>query len=213
MSNDNVYERLFKQQAMIGKLILDGNRDLEAVSRILQSIITEREETLQKFTLLADLGVITIPEDTSLDSFLQKNRKKFYDVDKNITDANFPNPSRILKPGDKIGVRAYKQIVSVTTTTEERMKFLRQQPGNIFVGAHGIPPVFEQVKVKLPKGFWYASFDEEDRLPYLGSYHRVPVLHAYSRGVWHWHLGYFERVWHDTNAFFGFRDLSQTLDA
>ena len=117
MSNDNVYERLFKQQAMIGKLILDGNRDLEAVSRILQSIITEREETLQKFTLLADLGVITIPEDTSLDSFLQKNRKKFYDVDKNITDANFPNPSRILKPGDKIGVRAYKQIVSVTTTT------------------------------------------------------------------------------------------------
>jgi len=43
MSNDNVFEKLWKQQASINKLILDGKRDPEEVSRVLQAIIQGRK--------------------------------------------------------------------------------------------------------------------------------------------------------------------------
>src|SRR3989344_9566179 len=83
----------------------------------------------EKFALLVDLGIITVPDDydhaNRLATFLERNREKFYNVDNDITDQNFP--SRILKPGDKLLVRAFKQIVPDTTTSEERMAFLETQ--------------------------------------------------------------------------------------
>src|SRR5207244_1674639 len=144
MSNNNPYERLYKLQATVGKLVLDGKRDPEYVASYLQQIVAEPVPKLLseaepknpsaqsvKFAELADLGIITVPDDydhaTQLDKFMKANRKKFYDVNKNITDANFPNPSRVLKPGDKLRVRVFEQIVGGTTTSDECMKFLVEQ--------------------------------------------------------------------------------------
>jgi hypothetical protein len=91
-----------------------------------------------KFSLLVDLGTITVPDNydhvTRLATFKKENEKKFYSYNSAITDENFPKPTRILKPGDKFQVRAFKQIVSGETTSEERMAFLSKQKA-VFVGA------------------------------------------------------------------------------
>ena len=79
MSSGNVFETLFKQWASIGKLILDGKREPQEVSGILQAIIAgkrlvEATPTLQDmladwanfykevFGLELDLSGITIPD-------------------------------------------------------------------------------------------------------------------------------------------------------
>lgn len=48
MSNGNVFERLWKQQVTVGKLVLDGKRDPEEVCHVLQEIISP--------TRLAEVG-------------------------------------------------------------------------------------------------------------------------------------------------------------
>ena len=167
-------------------------------------------EPAEKFAVLADLGIITVPNDynhaTRLATFLKMNRKKFYDVNKNITDANFSRPSRILKPGAKIRVRAFKQIVDGTTTSEERMAFLAAHKMAVYTGAQGASLVFEQKRGQLPKGYWYASFDEKDALPFLGGCHGVPRVDVYSGGGFNFGLGSFGSVWYGGSAFFGFSD-------
>jgi hypothetical protein len=167
-------------------------------------------EPAPKFALLADLGIITVPADYDhakcLANFRKNNYKKFFGYNDDITDKNFSNPSRILKPGDKLHVRAFQQIVGGTTTSEERMAFLKKQ-NPVFVGAQGASLVFEQKHEQLPKGKWYASFDKKERLwKDAGSLHRVPNVNAYSDGDFFWNLGRFECVWIGFNAFLCFCD-------
>lgn len=169
-----------------------------------------------KFVLLADLGFITVPEEydhaTYLAKFKEKHhggrpKKTFFYYDDDITDDHFPNPNRILKPGDKLYVRAYQQIVDGTTTSEERMAFLKQQEETVFTGAQGASLVFEEKRTQLPKGYWYASFDEKERLwKYADGDHRVPSVFVLSDGGFGFNLGYFEGVWGANDAFFSFRD-------
>lgn len=167
-------------------------------------------EPTEKFALLVDLGIITVPDDydhaTALAKFGKKNRKKFYYYHGAITNKYFPNPTRVLKPGDKLRVRAFKQIVGGTTTSEERMTFLATQKA-VHVGAHGASLVFDQKRDQLPKGKWYASFDEPDRLwQDAGGYHRVPDVRADSDGGFGFSLGVFEGVWSGGSAFLCFCD-------
>lgn len=144
----------------------------------------------EKFALLADLGTITVPDDydhrTRLESFLKKNRKKFYGVEDNINDANFPNPSRVLKPGDRLLVRAFKQVVEVTT--EEQMMLLTTQKA-VYVGAQGASLVFEQKRKFLPKGFFYASFENPNFCK--NNRNLVPGVHADIPGGFYWKFGFF----------------------
>ena len=165
----------------------------------------------EKFALLADLGTITVPDGydhaTRLYSFGKKHRKEFYYYNDAITDENFSNPTRILKPGDKLHVRAFKQVVSGTTTSGERMAFLATQKA-IYTGAQGASLVFEEKRDQLLKGKWYASFDEPDRLwKDAGGYHRVPNVCANSDGVFRFDLGRFGRVWGGNRAFLCFSDF------
>ncbi len=165
----------------------------------------------ERFALLVDLGVITVPagymHGMCLSTFHKNNRKKFCGYNDNITDKNFPHPSRILKPGDKLRVRAYQQIVSGTTTSEERMAFLEKQKGNVYTGAQGASLVFEQKRNQLPKGKWYISFDEAENLwEDSGGYHRVPRVLAFSDGAFEFDLGYLEPDWYDGHAFLSFSD-------
>lgn len=165
----------------------------------------------EKFTLLADLGTITVPDDydhaTRLAVFREQNRDKFWGYNDNFTDANFPNPTRVLKPGDQLHVLAFKQAVGGTTTSEERMDFLHRQKA-VFTSAQGASLVWEQKRDKLPKGYWYLSFDEKDRLwKDADGVHRVPWVSVYSDGVFDWSLGRFEGVWGGIGAILCFRDL------
>jgi hypothetical protein len=167
----------------------------------------------QAFTFLADLGTITVPNDynhaTRLATFLAANRRLFYGPDGNITDAKFPNPSRILKPGDKLRVRAFKQNTKGTTSSEERLAFLRTQNA-VFTGAQGASLVFEQKRRQLPRGYWYSSFafDEPERLcAVAGGSLLVPFLRAHSVGAFRFSLGDFEGPWYDRDALLCFCDL------
>lgn len=169
----------------------------------------------EKFGLLDDLGVITVPDNyvhgTCLSTFFEENGEMFYNYNKNITDANFPNPSRILKPGDRLRVRVFHQIVPGSTTSKERMDFLEKQEGNVYTGAQGATLVFEQKRDQLPKGKWYASFDEAGHLWEDSDYcHRVPRVSANSDGVFDVFLGYLENDWDDSNAFLSFSDFVES---
>ena len=162
-----------------------------------------------KFALLKDFGIITVPDDydhaTQLDKFMKKNREKFHSVNNNITDVNFPNPTRVLKPGDKLSVRAFKQVVGGTTTSEERMAFLVTQNA-IHTGAQGASLVFEVMRDQLPNGKWYASFDEREHLWMDAGRYRVPLVSAYWGDVFQWNLGCFADVWNMNSAFLCFTE-------
>gem|GEM_PF-1273864 len=169
-----------------------------------KSPAARKKEPTTKFGLFVDLGIITVPDDyvhgTRLDSFKEKYQnekvKSFYYYNDFITDANFSKPTRVLKPGDKLWVRAFEQTVSGLTTSEERMAFLAAQKA-IHVGAQGASLVWEQKHDQLPKGKWYASFDEKENLPFAGGCHRVPSVYAYSDGGFGFYLGSFENDWDD----------------
>lgn len=211
MSSGNIWQRIFALEASVKELVHEGKRTPEWYAEHLQVM---NDEKVEKFALLADLGVVTVPEDydhaTALATFGKQNGKKLAYYNPAITDQNFSDPTRILKPGDKLRVCAFKQTVNGTTTSEERMNFLRRQ-GAIFVGAQGASLVFDQKRDQLPKGLWYASFDEKDRLwTDADGCHGVPCVYAFSHGDFDFGLGYFEDVWYDSDSFLCFRDLNES---
>lgn len=164
----------------------------------------------EKFALLADLGMIIVPDDydpkNRLTLFGKENRKKFYYYNDDITDANFPNPTRVLKPGDKLRVRVFEQTVKGNTTSEERMAFLATQKA-VHTGAQGASLVFEQKRDQLPKGKWYCSFDEKDRLwKDADGRRRVPFVGAYSGGDFRFCLGCFRDGWDGAHCLLCFCD-------
>ncbi len=83
----------------------------------------------EKFTQRKDLGIITVPEnyvhERALTSFAECYRDRFDKYSQDITDVNFPNPTRVLRSGDRLHVRVFNPVVdSGTTTSEECMEFL-----------------------------------------------------------------------------------------
>lgn len=68
--------------------------------------------------------------------------------------------------------------------------------------------VFEEMRDKLPKGKWYASFDEKDKLwKDADGYRRVPSVSAGSGGGFNFDLGDFGSAWYVDNAFLCFCDI------
>lgn len=144
-----------------------------------------------KFDLLVDLGVITVPAD--------------YVLVTEFGGMNFSNPSRVLKPGERVWVRAHKQIVSGATTSEERLAFLATL-NSYLVGAQGIELVYPK-RNQLPKGRWYASFDEKERLPFDAERsHRVPEVRRDFDDDFNRSLGYFGIPWFVNDAVLSFCD-------
>ncbi len=153
-----------------------------------------------KFSLLVNLGIIIVPDDCVAGTELASlNKKDFYYCNENLTDKNFSNPSRILKPGDKFSVKAFKQNFSGTTTSQERLGFLATFPNAVLLGAQGGSLVYKQKRSELPKGYWYASFDKNGKLwKDSDGNHRVPNVYAYTDGDFVFNLGYFEGDWHES---------------
>jgi len=164
---------------------------------------------MEKFGLLMDLGKVRMSADPRLVTFTRRNRARLVFCNGGITDANFSNQSRILKPGDELGVRVFRQVVPGKTTAEERLEFCRRLEGNVFVGAQGVLPIFQQKRDKLPKGLRYNSFDNKECLwkDSSGCY-GMPSLVALSRGGFNFDISCFENPLDDRDAFFSFRVLS-----
>jgi len=144
---------------------------------------------------------------TQLASFANENRGKFYGYDNAITDENFGNATTKLAPGRKFAVKIFRQAIPRSTTSEERMAFLRSQ-GVVFTGAQGASLVFTQKRDELPKGFGYSSFDEKEALwTDSAGNHRVPCLYHSSDGDWYFRLGAFEGGWDGGHCLLCFCDL------
>ena len=197
--------------------LVDGSaqyfNDNPETTRMLLEVIQECSvPSFRKFELLVDLGIVEIDKDyvhsNCLDSFGLRNRNKFSEYNDAITDLNFPNPSRILKPGDKLWVRVFNQISNRTTTSDERMAFLATL-GAIHTGAQGASIVWEQKRAHLPKGLFYSSFDEKDHLwqDHDGN-HGIPRIDAYQDSIYEFHLGYYENdAWFKGDCMFCFNEL------
>jgi hypothetical protein len=152
--------------------------------------------TAKEFAVFADIGIITVPDDYVHESRLTTFEMEEY-LDMNlhntdISDANFQNPSRILKPGDRLHVRALAQVAGESASSDECMVFLSRL-GAVYPGAQGASLVFEQKRQQLPKGRWYTSLDRKE---YLWNAHArghgVPCIIARGEGGFDFRLARYE---------------------
>jgi len=132
-----------------------------------------------KFQLFKDLGVVEWRSDYDLDQFKKVNRKSFYLYNNHITNQNFRNSSFVPKHGDKFTVQLHEQCEKGFTTSNERLEYLKLQPGAIFVGANGLPMLYDQRRKQLLKGKSYFCFDHKDKLPFVEGYYKLAYLIAY----------------------------------
>lgn len=140
-----------------------------------------------KFRLLVELGDIRVlsyyVHERQMARFLGMYGKNMYSYHNAITDANFPNPSHVLKPGDKLQVSAFALSVGYMATSEECLDFLAIQQKAVLVGAQGLSLVFERKRHQLPRGYLYASFDHKERLwKRTSGGPKVPDLGVYEDG-------------------------------
>ncbi|MFA5778294.1 MAG: hypothetical protein WC870_02295 [Candidatus Paceibacterota bacterium] len=167
----------------------------------------------EKFSLFANLGILTVPEDyvhsSQLMSFQKKHRIEFEGYNCDITDLNFQNPSCVLSPGDRFLVRAHRQVISSTTTSDECLEFLATLNSH-YTGAQGASLVFEQKRDQLPKDFRYLSLDVKDRLweDPRGD-HRIPTVVAGVHGEFYFFLDCLEDTREDFQIVLSFCDVPQ----
>lgn len=163
MSNDNAFERLFKLQATVGKLILDGKRDPEVVAvhiqKIIDGLIPVPAGFCNKFELRADLGIVTVPEDYDHSSYLttfQSRYKEKVDIHgSGLAHPAFLHPQKILEPGEKLWVRAFSY-VDVGLHLKEWMHLCASQKA-VYPGAQGLALLWSQKRDRLPMGLRYLS--------------------------------------------------------
>lgn len=158
------------------------------------------------FALVKDLGVITIPKRadrrTCLGSFARRHRAKFVQYRDELTDENFPEPSRILKPGDQLRARIFKKVSPGWSSPDELLAFLKLQNA-VLVGAQGLTYLWEQKDKQLPPNRCLFSLDQEEHLwehEILGP--MAPYLFQnVIAGSFEFKLGAFRMNWRKTHNY------------
>lgn len=144
---------------------------------------------------------LTIPTNyvpaTRLDTFKAAHKDEFYDYNNDITDKNFAKVSHQLIPGKTYKVKFFG--ITQRVSSEDCLKVYRANRA-YYTGAQGASVLYELKKEELIKGKWHCSFDEKDNLPFLGGYHWVPSVYAYSSGDFRFDLGNFEFDWFDSRV-------------
>jgi hypothetical protein len=196
----------------LGKEIGEGwINNQGALKKVLATILfPQPSQESSRFTLFKDLGIITVPDnyvhETRLASFKKENCERFLFYDKDIIDENFAKVTTKLVPGQKLHVKVFKQIVSGTTTSEERLAFLKTQNA-VLVGAQGASLVFEQKREDLPEHYGYISLDEKKAFwEITKGIHRVPGLYQHWSEDWEFRLGGFGHDWDNHNCLLCFCD-------
>ena len=154
-------------------------------------------ERREKFGTLSDLGIITAPPD-------------FVPVSE-FEGGSFPNPSWVIRPGQRIWVRAHNQVVSGTTTSEERLAFLASLESYL-PSAQGASLILEQKPELLPGRQWYGFFDKREHLweDVESRDFRVPGI-LVGGGSFLPDLGFFKRPWNGFYSFLSFCDEPEHL--
>jgi len=111
---------------------------------------------------------------------------------------HYPKPSYVLKPGDRLRVRVFRQDVMHRPDNEQRMMFCEVQPRNVWVGAQVMDLILDQKASQLPDKDWrledhtfkhILSFDWRNRLYLSKNHYLLPWVRKgcpASKGV----LGY-----------------------
>ena len=182
----------------------EGRQTIDGMAELIIQSADPRFSFLKAFT-------VVVPADyhhpTQLQSFRSKYYKRFTYYNDNITDENFRQPSVILRPGQQFQVKVFgiKEDV-VVDSKQDILPFLRGQ-GARFTGVQGLALAWDQKKAEFPLDKWALSFDEEEKLPVLDGYRRVPGARRDSGGDSRCNLGSFERDWYGNYVLLCFCDL------
>lgn len=166
-----------------------------------------------KFIILKELGLVEVPESfvhkSCIANFLKRNwnPNAINDINSAFSDTNYPNPTKEMRPNEKYNVWIIGQKVQETTSSE-RLMALDEENG-LLLGAQGIVLVHEQKRQQLPKGYWYASLDNETNLWIADTQdkHGVPCLISYADGGYAIDIGDFENPFPPNVAFLCFKEL------
>ena len=109
-----------------------------------------------------------------------------------LTDENFSKVSHPLVRGKTYRV-LFIPINARVTSKECIHEYYRQKA--FFVGAQGLKLLQETHPDEFPVGKYPVSFDEEENLPIVGGYHRVPIFEFYPNGDWRFDIACFELKW------------------
>jgi hypothetical protein len=160
----------------------------------------------EKFRLLIDLGILTVPADyrhgSALADFRREFKKRSWSsserFEETMIDARFPNPSHRLAAGKRYRIKAFG--MAAGTTSDECFAFLAEQKA-VLTGVQGLAFVFREKgsafhykEGKLPWEHAYLSFDFEERLP------AVPELHINWKGENFVDLSSMDSLWGACNA-------------
>ncbi len=172
-------------------------------------LIEEHSKPDKRFGIATTLCDVTIPIDYNSDTCVNdydqkvKSLKTTYYYNDALISKNFPNPSNKLVPGKTYTIKLIP--ILETVKSEDCLKELARHNA-LLVGAQGIPVVDT---AKLPKGKWYASFDQKENLwKDSDGRHRVPFVRANAGGDFKFSLGYFEGVWDGHGCLLCFCDKS-----
>ncbi len=172
-------------------------------------VLDKRFGIMKEFDLIIPHNYTHI---TRLTDFKGRFEKEFYLYNNDITDENFKNPSSILQPDKKLKIKLVRLCaMHQPVTSEDCIRVLKNQRA-LLTGAQGISLLYEISKDQLPKGKWYVSFDEKERL-WGDGFHKVPYLYPYLDNAWKFDLGSFERDWYDDLVLVAFCDETDSIDS
>lgn len=171
---------------------------------LVSALLLKRAEkpvgSAEKFALLVDLGVITVPEG--------------YVAALGLWGLDSSDKVRVLQPGDKFRVEVYRPIVSGMTTSRERMAYLeRCKGGNVYLGAEGVELVIAQKIGQLQKDHWYMSFGENNLLETSENRCEVPSVFVGLDGSSSCSSRHLDEEWYSDEFFFHFSDVIEPPDA
>lgn len=146
------------------------------------------QSALEMFSV-REIGTLLVPDhydhSTALSRFQQDNLISFSHYRTEINDRNFPNPTRVLSPGERFKVSIVRNAVRGLMNVSERMEFLCLKNG-MLLGAQGAALVFNQMRNQLVAEETVLSLDAMERLwtdghggfqaPHIGIVREGPVF-------------------------------------
>lgn len=123
--------------------------------------------SMQKFAVLVDLGIVTVPRNyvsaTHFGNFCKNYSWWFDRWDKRIADKKSHSPLRVMNPGEKFHVRVFHQVLQGSSTDQERTTFLATQKA-VHTGVWGLALIFTKRSKVLPEAR-YTFYEEPDCVP------------------------------------------------
>lgn len=137
------------------------------------SAVVQKEDEV--FGLVTEIGTLVVPKNYKHETYLTDSCGRIGHGSRVFSDDHYPNPTRVMRPGDKFRVSAFKQKTERTCYLEQ-MEFLRELPGVVFTGAQGAAIVWELLRDRMPKDLWLLSMDEPPRLWTESSCCYIPMV-------------------------------------